>query len=152
MVPSMDRLSELLQRVLGESDPDMALEAGVRSVWSKVAGPLISRNARPLRVRGAVLFLETSSAAWAQELTFMREELRTRICAILGDGRVAEIRVEASHFVRKDEPVVRTETKMPDAVPEVEVPIAIPSAIQDPELLDAVQRARRALHRRSSSR
>lgn len=86
----------MLDRYLAACDPALALEARVRSAWPGVAGETVARRARPLRIEGTTLWIEVASHAWAQELSFLREDLMARLCERVGEGAITEIRFQVA--------------------------------------------------------
>ena len=59
--------------------------------WDRVVGPAIAKRTRPLRISGGVLTVLVGSAAWMQQLTFMKSDLRLRLNSCLGEERISEI-------------------------------------------------------------
>ncbi|OKH11665.1 RNA-binding protein [Fischerella major NIES-592] len=51
--------------------------------WSEVVGTTVAAHARPLSLQRDVLRVATSSAAWAQNLTFERQRLLVKLNAVL---------------------------------------------------------------------
>lgn len=51
--------------------------------WSDVVGTAIAAHTRPLSINRDVLRVATSSAAWAQNLTFERQRLLAKLNAVL---------------------------------------------------------------------
>ncbi|MCX7594630.1 MAG: DciA family protein [Fischerella sp.] len=51
--------------------------------WSEVVGTVIAAHTRPLSIQRDVLRVATSSAAWAQNLTFERQRLLIKLNAVL---------------------------------------------------------------------
>ncbi|MBN3909678.1 MAG: DUF721 domain-containing protein [Nostoc sp. NMS1] len=47
--------------------------------WAEIVGPVIAANTRPLSIQRDVLSVATSSAAWAQNLTFGRTSLLLKL-------------------------------------------------------------------------
>ncbi|MBD2614674.1 DUF721 domain-containing protein [Nostoc punctiforme FACHB-252] len=47
--------------------------------WAEVVGPVAARHTRPLSIQRDVLWVATSSAAWAQNLTFGRGSLLLKL-------------------------------------------------------------------------
>ncbi len=62
----------------------------VFAVWPKVVGD-IARHAKPRRLSGDVLFVATSSSAWSQELSFMRQSILDKLKGALQGDYVREI-------------------------------------------------------------
>lgn len=85
-------LSKILNRTLdGLGLLPKAKKYQVFSMWRRMVGN-ISRNAKPRRLDGDVLYVATSSAAWAQELTLMRGKIRAAINRVLGGNYIKEVR------------------------------------------------------------
>ncbi|MFB2771212.1 DUF721 domain-containing protein [Pelatocladus sp. BLCC-F211] len=51
--------------------------------WSQVVGTAVAAHTRPLSIQRNVLWVATSSAAWAQNLTFERQRLLIKLNAVL---------------------------------------------------------------------
>ncbi|AKG22823.1 DUF721 domain-containing protein [Calothrix sp. 336/3] len=51
--------------------------------WAEIVGKVIASHAKPLSIQRDVLKVATSSAAWAQNLTFERQKLLVKINAVL---------------------------------------------------------------------
>ncbi len=51
--------------------------------WSEVVGTAVAAHTRPLSIQRNVLWVATSSAAWAQNLTFERQRLLVKLNALL---------------------------------------------------------------------
>ncbi len=47
--------------------------------WTEIVGAKVAANTRPLSIQRDVLWVATSSAAWAQNLTFQRKALLTKL-------------------------------------------------------------------------
>ncbi len=62
------------------------------TLWPELVGPEIARRSRALRIRAGVLFVRVDSAAWSQELQFLKAKIITRFEETLGPGLVKEIR------------------------------------------------------------
>jgi len=85
-------LSKILNRTLdGLGLLPKARKYQVFSMWRRMVGN-IWRNAKPRRLDGDVLYVATSSAAWAQELTLMRGKIRAAINRVLGGNYIKEVR------------------------------------------------------------
>lgn len=56
--------------------------AEVVSAWPAAVGPSIARNAWPARIaRDGTVLIHTASSAWAQELTHLETEIRSRLAS-----------------------------------------------------------------------
>jgi hypothetical protein len=85
-----DALARLSRR-LGLPDPGKA--GAVWGKWEELVGAEIAGHARPSSLRDGVLRVRADSPAWAHELGYLREEIKGRVNAGLGDPVVAEVRV-----------------------------------------------------------
>jgi predicted nucleic acid-binding Zn ribbon protein len=66
-------------------------EADIWRIWPEVAGPAIASRAQPLRIIGGTLTIAVSSGPWMQELSFLKEMIRQKLNAGLGEEVVREI-------------------------------------------------------------
>ncbi len=87
---------ELVSNVLQKSLDKMGLLPRAKRFqvfcsWRRMVGD-IARNAKPRRLDGDVLYVATSSSAWAQELTLMRRGIISRINENLGGNYINDIR------------------------------------------------------------
>lgn len=98
---SPDQVGEILGDCLRRLDLSQRLsQYGVFSIWNETVGPTIRRNAQPERIRHGTLFVRVASAAWMQELQYMKEMVRAKLNESLGKEAVKNIfffvgRVEA---------------------------------------------------------
>ncbi|HHY34774.1 MAG TPA: DUF721 domain-containing protein [Firmicutes bacterium] len=84
---------EILCRAL-ERDGKLAAASRYRvyELWDSVVGQRIARHAQVLHVQNGVLTVKTSSPVWAQELTFMKEELLQKLNAALPSAGFQDLR------------------------------------------------------------
>jgi len=61
--------------------------------WAELAGPDLSRFAEALRVQRGILYLKVESAAWGQELQFLKPRILKRVDELYGSGLVSDIRI-----------------------------------------------------------
>lgn len=59
--------------------------------WREIVGPQIAVHARPYRIRNGVLLVQVDHPVWMQELQFLKEELRTKLNAVLKDSRLENL-------------------------------------------------------------
>ena len=131
----------MLQRI----DPDKRLEVyRVWTFWAEEVGEAIASRAEPAGFRAGVLSVRVSSASWTQELQFMKDTLRERLNARLGEELIRDI-----YFVSGS--VARREAE-PAEEPIASKPIAVPllPPIRDPELAAVFRRIVRAHARRQA--
>ena len=143
------RVTDPLHRLLQRIDPDKRLHVyRLWTFWEREVGEAIAARAQPASYRAGVLAVRVSSAAWMQELQFMKEEIRERLNARLGADLVRDI-----YFVSgsASEPKPAARSRQPVAATEKEAePITMPQ-LRDPRLAEVFERILRA-HRRRSRR
>ena len=61
-------------------------------LWPDVVGEEIAHRSRALRIKEGVLYVRVDSAAWSQELHFLKATILARFDEVLGPGLVKEIR------------------------------------------------------------
>ena len=88
-------LAGAVERLAERLEPLTPL-AQVQRAWPGVVGDVIAAEAEPVSERGGVVSVRCRSAVWAQELSLMAPDLVTRMNAVLGEGRVTELRCTAA--------------------------------------------------------
>ncbi len=83
-----------------ETSAPRTLLAEVQSAWPRACGEAIAAEAQPVGERDGVVTIACRSATWASELDLMQNELRTRLEELVGEGRIAGLRLtaDASRF------------------------------------------------------
>ncbi|MDF5727971.1 MAG: DciA family protein [Rhizonema sp. PD38] len=75
--------------ILGDLEVQAKLQQqpfqSVLKCWAEVAGAIVANHSRPLSIQRHVLWVATSSAAWAQNLTFQRQHLLLKLNQKLPD-------------------------------------------------------------------
>jgi hypothetical protein len=148
MVPPSSKSSgfgETLQRVLQRIDPDKRLEVyRVWTFWDEEVGEAIASRAEPAGFRAGVLSVRVSSASWTQELQFMKDMIRERLNARLGEELIRDIYFVSGSTTRREADSAQEEGPSR--------PIAVPllPPIRDPELAAVFRRIVRAHARRST--
>ena len=72
----------------------------VRDNWPQIVGTVVASHAQPLYIRQRILWVATSSASWAQNLTFERRNLMTELNNLLPTP-VVDIRFSTSGWQRQ---------------------------------------------------
>lgn len=108
-----------MRRVLQRIDPDKRLEVyRVWTFWDEEVGEAIAARAEPAGFRAGVLSVRVNSAAWTQELQFMKDTIRERLNARLGQKLIRDIYfVSGSVSRRETRPLEEAATSRPIAVP-----------------------------------
>jgi predicted nucleic acid-binding Zn ribbon protein len=83
-------LQDLLTR-LDLADPMTGWRA--LELWPEVVGERVAAKARAVSFRDGQLWVEVESAAWMNELTYLRERIIKELNAKLGDEVVRAIRL-----------------------------------------------------------
>ncbi len=61
--------------------------------WAEMVGPDMAKFSQALRVQRGILYLKVQSAAWAQELQFLKPQILARVNERFGSGLVSDIRI-----------------------------------------------------------
>jgi hypothetical protein len=146
----MERIGSEVERSLARSGSRDAIPlAKLTAAWPSVVGDTIARRAWPLRIaRDGTLHVATVSATWANELTFLADDIVERLRAELGQEAPGRMRCavgpipETTATPRVDENVAGEAPEVPNEVASEAASAA--SAIDDPELRELVARAARA--------
>src|SRR4051812_7928803 len=73
-------LTDVLQHVVRDLDMEAKLRShAAQPAWSRVAGPTLAQHTRATKLVGGVMTVEARSAAWLNEVAFLRETLRDRL-------------------------------------------------------------------------
>ena len=72
---------------------DQARHIRIARLWPKVVGETIAKRTQPLNYSRGVLIIKTASAAWQNELTFLKQELKTKLNHALGKELVTDIKI-----------------------------------------------------------
>ena len=84
--------------------PDQLETARVFAWWSRAVPARIRRNAAPVRVDRGTLFVHVTSPAWANELTFLADELLQRIRDRVPEAGVRRLRFRTGPLPSFPEP------------------------------------------------
>ncbi|HEX2296713.1 MAG TPA: DUF721 domain-containing protein [Actinomycetota bacterium] len=88
------RLKDLLPGATGRLGiPSPEATGRVWSAWKDIVGPAVAAHAEPTSLRGGVLKVRADSPAWATEIGYLADEIRSRANAVTGAALVAEVRV-----------------------------------------------------------
>src|SRR5690349_1964046 len=86
------RVADVLSTVLKRVDPEQQMRAyALWSFWNDEVGAAIAQRAQPARVRNGILFVTVANHSWMQELQFMKDQIRERLNARLGEHLVRDI-------------------------------------------------------------
>ncbi len=144
-------LVEVLPGCLGGYSPHLGVAALVHAAWARVVGPPVSLHAQPADFSGGVLWVVASSSGWAHELTFLREDIRRRLCAELGAETVGELRFRVGAVEPPKPRRDATPARAPDRDVSDDERRAIEAdleAVADDDVRTAIRRARLAYAKR----
>lgn len=92
-------MTQLLAEVLKNKSIGKAILAGrVALLWAEVVTEEISRQTEAIKVKNRVLYVNTKSPVWAQELNFLKKEIIDKINAMAGLEAVKDIRFKAGGY------------------------------------------------------
>jgi hypothetical protein len=138
---NLEAVAKLLKSVYPA--PDQLEAARAFSWWSRAVPSRILANARPVRLSGGVLLVHVSSSVWANELSYLTDDLLSRLREHAPMSRVERIRFQVG-------PLPEIAKRAPDAPPPPE-PVRLASLpeelgralsrIHDDELRKAITEA-----------
>jgi predicted nucleic acid-binding Zn ribbon protein len=138
--PAMQAVLSLLKKM---GLTDQARRLRITAAWAMAVGPEIAARTEPLSFRRGVLTVRSASAAWQNELTFLKDDIISRVNHVLGDkGSVRELRVVGGTVTPRDnapEPPPAWVTAQPTAE-DLDVARDAGQAIADPELRRVFER------------
>jgi len=139
----MERIEGEIREVLSCFGPQAGMPE-VLAAWPDAVGPMVAANAWPARIgRGATLFVNTSSSAWAFELGQLAPEILGRLTERLGESAPKALRFAVGHLPDPPSEVPsETRTDVPEPSAEALRRAAeLVVGIEDEELRNRVQRA-----------
>ncbi len=68
-------------------------ETRMKSIWTQIMGEGVARQTSRLQVEQGVLYISLRSAALRQELSYLREQIKTRLNGALNDDFIKEVRL-----------------------------------------------------------
>ena len=87
-----EALGGLLGAVLADLGLDHKLiEYRARQVWDEAVGPALAGQGRPLRVHNGRMEVAVPSAVWRNQLSFMKQDIITRINELAGGEVIKEL-------------------------------------------------------------
>lgn len=89
----LESVSDVLLRVVR----GLAIEEKVRShaiepAWPRAVGARVAASTRPVQLRSGMLVVEARSAAWLNEASMLREQIRVQLNREMGGDYVREVR------------------------------------------------------------
>ncbi len=65
------------------------------SLWGKIVDERVRRQTEAVKIRNHVLYVSTSTSAWAQELSFLKREIIKKFNVEAGKEAIRDIRFRA---------------------------------------------------------
>lgn len=86
-------IGEIVEKVLSSCryEPDSRLSK-IYDIWQRAVGPDISKNAKPAAVKGGLLLVHVSSAAWVHQLRYLKDQMITRVNGEMGSNGIRDIK------------------------------------------------------------
>ncbi len=109
--------------------------------WRRAVGPRIAERTTPGTLRAGTLTVRVASAAWAQELSMLSDEIRRRLAE--ADIAVKEIRFRVDRGAAGDRSARPTRRATPPPAPLPVDLVERIGEIDDPELRTVIARAAR---------
>lgn len=145
----VERAGAVLSRWLRNHGRDGDLrEHTIRLRWPELVGEQLAQRTQPTTLRDGLLTVNVANAAWLNELTFMRGAILRQINEVVGTATVKAIRLVAGRIRPAPPPPPVVEPPPAVAIPpeereRIERELAA-SEVEDPDLREAIRRARLA--------
>ncbi|MCC6875120.1 MAG: DUF721 domain-containing protein [Sandaracinaceae bacterium] len=138
-------IETILKRAYPSREPADLAALRAFAWWARVVPPRVARNARPVRLVRGTLIVHARSAAWAQELSFLQEDLLTRIREGVPSAGVVRLRIKLGPL---PPPASQIERRSPKVTPlsVAQLPGEVARALAhvgDEALRDVLSRAAR---------
>lgn len=89
---SLTSLKDIIGNLLGDGTLSFnPQDAAIWKIWDDVAGPAISKNARPYWIKDGKLRIIVKDPIWLQELEFMGSDIKNKLNEKLGREAVKDI-------------------------------------------------------------
>ncbi|HEY9765387.1 MAG TPA: DUF721 domain-containing protein [Chroococcales cyanobacterium] len=155
----MEKIARFLESSLKKAGLEGRVKEGkVFQYWPGIVGPSVAAKTHPRAIRQGVLVVETTSAAWSNQLTLLKPQLLEAIRRAVGPGIVKEIKFQITAW-REDRSGPREEKELSPfgGLPELgegekkSIERETSAFITDPELADTVSRFIEVLKRRKDA-
>lgn len=101
---TLSPVSQILSRVLKRNGLAQKLaKYQFVEFWPQIVGKVIAERAKPEAIRNKTLIVRVENSAWAQELSFQKQLIQTRLNNFLG----AEQAINDIHFYVKGQPLLQ---------------------------------------------
>lgn len=88
------QLKDILKKLTSSNSPLSRVfkNCDLLSLWSEIVGEKIAGHTEAIKIRGKILYVSVDGSAWAQELSYLKEEIMRKINAKAGETAIEEIR------------------------------------------------------------
>ena len=123
----------------------------IRTRWPELVGAAVARRTTPLSLSRGVLRVRVATSAWLNELSFVKAQLAERVNLGMGSDVVQRLHMVVGHVPASGEgsgfePAERPPPPPPRLVispaHEAEIRKEVPATVEDPDLREAIVKAR----------
>ena len=68
---------------------------GTLALWERVVDERVRKHSKAVKIRNRVLYVSTSSPAWAQELSMLKKDIVEKFNIVAGEEAISDIRFRA---------------------------------------------------------
>lgn len=86
-----EKLSEILSGMEAEVGRTIKT-CKLLSLWNRVVGERVGKQTEANKIKNRVLYVSTKTAAWAQELSFLKKEIIEKFNEEAGEEAIRDIR------------------------------------------------------------
>lgn len=98
--PRISSIGEILFSLLKHRGLAVEIkENAVFKSWAQAVGPQIAHQTKPDSLKNGILFVKTTSSAWAQQLHFLKGDILRKLNDLVGKETIKEIRFSLGHEV-----------------------------------------------------
>ncbi len=90
-MPDLTSIEKLLPSALASLARASGNARHLQPAWARIVGPIISRQAWPVLLKGDLLVIEVASRQWARELAEREAEIRARLATCLGKPLISRL-------------------------------------------------------------
>lgn len=136
----LEATSNVIYRALAKAGlTDHARRLKIFLCWNEAVGPEIAARTQPESFRRGSLLVKTASAAWQNELMFLKADILAKLNALLGQTLIKELKVISGHIVPV-ETVVIPKIEVIPTPEDYEVAQATSLPIANDEVREAFER------------
>ncbi|MFH1542006.1 MAG: DUF721 domain-containing protein [bacterium] len=93
-----ERLADILARANSGIQQTIRL-SGWLDIWRKITDESIRKNTEPVKIKHQTLYVNTATAAWAQELSFLKTMMIEKFNEQAGEEAITDIRFSAKNVI-----------------------------------------------------